>query len=82
MSMCVLGMAEELKPDGIAVNALWPRTGECVVQKTFALFSKHYCGFKIQTSCKKHNMFVHVKFIDRLVPTNMLCFVDNVFQFQ
>lgn len=27
MSMCVLGMAEELKPDGIAVNALWPRTG-------------------------------------------------------
>ncbi len=26
MSMCVLGMAEELKADGIAVNALWPRT--------------------------------------------------------
>jgi citronellol/citronellal dehydrogenase len=26
MSLCVLGMAEELKEDGIAVNALWPRT--------------------------------------------------------
>ncbi len=26
MSMCVLGLAEELKGDGIAVNALWPRT--------------------------------------------------------
>jgi citronellol/citronellal dehydrogenase len=26
MSLCVLGMAEELRPDGIAVNALWPRT--------------------------------------------------------
>ena len=26
MSMCVLGMAEEFKPDSIAVNALWPRT--------------------------------------------------------
>lgn len=26
MSMCVLGMAEELRPIGIAVNALWPRT--------------------------------------------------------
>ena len=26
MSMCVLGMAEELKSDGIAVNGLWPRT--------------------------------------------------------
>ncbi|HJO02612.1 MAG TPA: NAD(P)-dependent oxidoreductase [Acidobacteriota bacterium] len=26
MSMCVLGMAEELRQEGIAVNALWPRT--------------------------------------------------------
>ncbi len=26
MSVWVLGMAEELRPDGIAVNALWPRT--------------------------------------------------------
>ncbi len=26
MSMCVLGMSEEFKKDGIAVNALWPRT--------------------------------------------------------
>jgi len=27
MSMCVLGMSEEFKDDGISVNALWPRTG-------------------------------------------------------
>lgn len=27
MSMCVLGMAEEFKSDGIAVNAVWPKTG-------------------------------------------------------
>ncbi len=26
MSQCVLGMAEEFRPEGIAVNALWPRT--------------------------------------------------------
>ena len=26
MSMCVLGMSEELRSDGIAVNGLWPRT--------------------------------------------------------
>jgi len=26
MSLCVLGMAEEFKDDGIAINALWPRT--------------------------------------------------------
>ncbi|KAJ6638079.1 Hydroxysteroid dehydrogenase-like protein 2 [Pseudolycoriella hygida] len=25
MSMCVMGMAEEFKGDGVAVNALWPR---------------------------------------------------------
>ena len=26
MSLCVLGMAEEFKDEGVAVNALWPRT--------------------------------------------------------
>ena len=26
MSLCVLGMAEEFKEDGVAVNGLWPRT--------------------------------------------------------
>jgi citronellol/citronellal dehydrogenase len=26
MSLCVLGLAEELRAAGIAVNALWPRT--------------------------------------------------------
>ncbi|KAG0723646.1 Hydroxysteroid dehydrogenase-like protein 2 [Chionoecetes opilio] len=26
MSMCILGMAEEFREDGIACNALWPRT--------------------------------------------------------
>lgn len=26
MSLCVLGMAEELRPHGVAVNALWPKT--------------------------------------------------------
>jgi len=28
MSFCVLGMAEEFRKDGVAVNALWPKTGE------------------------------------------------------
>ncbi len=27
MSLCVLGMAEEFRAAGVAVNALWPRTG-------------------------------------------------------
>ncbi len=37
MSMCVLGMAEEFKDDGIAVNALWPRTGIATAAIEFAL---------------------------------------------
>ena len=37
MSMCVLGMAEEFRPDGIAFNALWPRTGIATAAIKFAL---------------------------------------------
>ncbi len=37
MSMCVLGMAEEFRPDGVAFNALWPRTGIATAAIQFAL---------------------------------------------
>ncbi len=37
MSLCVLGLAEELKSDGIAVNALWPRTAIATAAVEFAL---------------------------------------------
>lgn len=37
MSMCVLGMAAEFKDDGIAFNALWPRTGIATAAIQFAL---------------------------------------------
>ena len=37
MSMCVLGMAEEFRSDGIAFNALWPRTGIATAAIEFAL---------------------------------------------
>jgi len=37
MSMCVLGMAEEFRDDGIAFNALWPRTGVATAAIEFAL---------------------------------------------
>jgi citronellol/citronellal dehydrogenase len=37
MSMCVLGMAAEFKDDGIAFNALWPRTGIATAAIKFAL---------------------------------------------
>jgi citronellol/citronellal dehydrogenase len=37
MSMCVLGMAAEFKEDGVAFNALWPRTGIATAAIQFAL---------------------------------------------
>ena len=37
MSMCVLGMAAEFKGDGVAFNALWPRTGIATAAIQFAL---------------------------------------------
>jgi citronellol/citronellal dehydrogenase len=37
MSMCVLGMAEEFKEQGVAFNALWPRTGIATAAIEFAL---------------------------------------------
>ncbi|MEM9169982.1 MAG: NAD(P)-dependent oxidoreductase [Pseudomonadota bacterium] len=37
MSMCVLGMAHEFKNDGIAFNALWPRTAIATAAVEFAL---------------------------------------------
>lgn len=37
MSMCVLGMSEEFREDGIAFNALWPRTGIATAAIKFAL---------------------------------------------
>ncbi|MEM6414079.1 MAG: NAD(P)-dependent oxidoreductase [Pseudomonadota bacterium] len=37
MSMCVLGMSAEFKKDGIACNALWPRTAIATAAVEFAL---------------------------------------------
>jgi citronellol/citronellal dehydrogenase len=37
MSLCVLGMSEEFREDGVAVNALWPRTAIATAAVKFAL---------------------------------------------
>ncbi len=37
MSLCMLGMAEEFRSDGIACNALWPRTAIATAAMEFAL---------------------------------------------
>ena len=40
MSMCTLGMAEEFREEGVAVNTLWPRTG------LFSILAKKKCTCK------------------------------------
>jgi citronellol/citronellal dehydrogenase len=47
MSMCVLGMAEELRPKGIAVNALWPRTA------IWTAAVENILGATLRDSCRK-----------------------------
>ena len=43
MSMCTLGMAEEFKRDGIAVNSLWPKTliATAAISVNFSKFIYH-----------------------------------------
>ena len=44
MTLCVLGMSQEFKNDGIAVNGLWPKKRESVelnVNKFFSLVHLH-----------------------------------------
>jgi citronellol/citronellal dehydrogenase len=45
MSMCVLGMAHEFAADGIAVNALWPRTAIATSAIEFAVGSEAMLRF-------------------------------------
>jgi citronellol/citronellal dehydrogenase len=47
MSLCVLGMAEELRSQGIAVNALWPRTA--IATAALAMLG----GFVRPEQCRK-----------------------------
>jgi citronellol/citronellal dehydrogenase len=44
MSLCVLGMAEEFRPFGIAVNALWPHTPIATAAIEFATRSRSDFG--------------------------------------
>lgn len=48
MSMCALGMAEEFRDDGIAVNTLWPQTAIYT-----AAMSMLGGGDEVKTQCRK-----------------------------
>ncbi|XP_068215482.1 hydroxysteroid dehydrogenase-like protein 2 [Palaemon carinicauda] len=47
MSMCILGMAEEFREDGVACNALWPRTA--IITAAMEMLG----GDEIDKQCRK-----------------------------
>lgn len=50
MSMCVLGMSEELRDHGIAVNALWPRTA------IWTAAMEMLGGEDVKSTCRKEDI--------------------------
>ena len=77
MSMCVLGMAGELKADGIAVNALWPRTGIAT-----AAIRNQLAGDEGMRMCRKPEIMADAAYIVLNKParefTGNFCIDDSV----
>lgn len=57
MSMCVLGMAEEFRPDGIAVNALWPRTA--IITAAMKMLG----GDEVDRQCRKPEIMADAAYV-------------------
>ena len=54
MTLCVLGMSQEFKNDGIAVNGLWPKKRESVelnANKFFLPVNQHLQSHLLQLMC-------------------------------
>jgi citronellol/citronellal dehydrogenase len=58
MSMCVLGMSEELRDDKIAVNALWPRT--LIWTAAMKIVAP---GFDIMRGCRKPDILADAAYL-------------------
>lgn len=57
MSMCVLGMAEEFKSEGIACNALWPRTA--IITAAMEMLA----GKEIDKQCRKPDIMADAAYV-------------------
>ncbi|XP_037068994.1 hydroxysteroid dehydrogenase-like protein 2 isoform X2 [Pollicipes pollicipes] len=57
MSMCVLGMAQEFKADGIAVNALWPRTA--IITAAMKMLG----GQSVDVQCRKPEIMADAAYV-------------------
>jgi len=77
MSMCALGMAEELKPEGIAVNALWPRTA--IYTAAMEMLGG---GESIKSKCRTPEIMADAAYImltkDSRSYTGQFCIDDEV----
>jgi len=77
MSMCALGMAEEFKPAGIAVNTLWPRTG--IYTAAMAMLGG---GDVIKQSCRKPEIMSDAAYVilckDSKSFTGNFCIDDDI----
>ncbi|KAK3591180.1 hypothetical protein CHS0354_029032 [Potamilus streckersoni] len=58
MSMCVLGMSEEFKSEGVAVNALWPRTA--ILTAAMEMIGG---GGSISSQCRKPEIMADAAYI-------------------
>ena len=58
MSMCVMGMAREFAADGIAVNALWPRTAIATAAIEFAVGNEAMLKF-----CRKPEIVADAAYV-------------------
>ncbi|XP_070563770.1 hydroxysteroid dehydrogenase-like protein 2 [Ptychodera flava] len=76
MSMCALGMAEEFKADGIAVNALWPRTAIITAAMEMLI------GSEVSKQCRKTDIMADAAYViftkDSRNFTGNFCIDDEV----
>lgn len=77
MSMCVLGMAEEFRDEGVAFNALWPRTGIATAAIEFI------AGKATMATCRTPDIMADAAYIMLSRPstfTGNFCVDDDVLE--
>lgn len=80
MSMCVLGMAEEFRKQGVAFNALWPRTAIATAAMEFAITGPE--GLK---ACRKVDIMAEAAHVILTRPARSCTgnfFIDDVVLFE
>jgi citronellol/citronellal dehydrogenase len=80
MSMCVLGMAEEFRSDGVAFNALWPRTGIATAAIQFALAGDE--GMKMCRTVEIMSEAAYVIFTRKAAECTGNFFIDDVLLYE